>query len=265
MILMDLQLFAEGRDFFAEGFDDPDSDLNLENLDDEVEETTEETEPIPEEETEVEETTEEAVTENPQTLKVKYNKEERELTLEEATILAQKGLNYDKVVEKLSEFEQNRGLGYLEKLANRSGKSVEELVDFWEQQEQQEELNQLIQNNIPEEYAKEILENRNFRKSLEEKQRHEQIKEKQDQEYREFFEKFPDVKPDEIPQEVWQENEKGTPLKVAMMEYNYKKLETENAQLKNNQKNLLKGNPGGIAAKQHTETNDPFLDGFDSW
>lgn len=257
---MNLQLFSEiGEDAFMDAFND-----ELDNDTDGFEDT-EVTEPTPGEEQEVEENSqEETVTENPQTLKIKYNKEEKELTLEEATILAQKGLNYDKIVEKLSGYENNRGLGYLNKLAAQSGKSVEELVDFWEQQEQQEELNQLVQANIPEEYAKEILENRKFRQSLEEKQRHEQEKSKQDQEFKDFFNQFPNVKPEEIPSEVWEANKEGTPLRIAMMEYNYKKLETENAQLKNNQKNLLKGNPGGVTGKQHNESYDAFLDGFDS-
>ncbi|KIL35863.1 hypothetical protein SD71_10750 [Cohnella kolymensis] len=55
--------------------------------------------------TEVEDTkpTEEEAepTQEPQKLKIKYNHEEKEISLEEATTLAQKGLNYDKGIERV--------------------------------------------------------------------------------------------------------------------------------------------------------------------
>lgn len=40
-------------------------------------------------------------------VKVKYNKEEKELSLEEAAQYAQKGMNYDKVHEKVTKLEQD--------------------------------------------------------------------------------------------------------------------------------------------------------------
>lgn len=83
-----------------------------------------------------------------------------------------------------------------------------------EQQEQQR-IAELVEKNVPEEYAKEMVENKKFREQYEaEKQSKEQEVAKQEQ-FKEFLQAFPDVKAEEIPPEVWEEFDKGTPLKIA--------------------------------------------------
>ena len=61
-------------------------------------------------------------TENePFRLKVKYNHEELFLPEDEAVMLAQKGLNYDKVLQSLNELKSDKSLILLEKLSRECG------------------------------------------------------------------------------------------------------------------------------------------------
>jgi len=63
----------------------------------------------------------------PKTLTVKYNGEQMEISLEEAVVLAQKGMNYDHVVaERDSKYK--RELDVLERYAAMSGLSRDEYV-----------------------------------------------------------------------------------------------------------------------------------------
>ena len=69
-----------------------------------------------------------------QTLTVKYNGESREISLEEAVVLAQKGMNYDHVVaERDSKYK--RELDVLERYAAMSGMSRDEYVRHLEAEE----------------------------------------------------------------------------------------------------------------------------------
>ena len=250
------------NDDFELGFDGVDTPVETEAVTSEenvenVEETVDNVQPQ-------EQTEEQKVQEEIQKLKIKYNHEEMELPIDEVQVLAQKGMNYDKLQERLHQVENHVGLKYLEELAERSGTDVEGLVNYWRNQEHQQELNQLIQNNIPEEYAKEIIENRKFRQQLQQKEAEAQRKEAESREFKDFLDTFPDVKPEEIPPEVWEKNNNGIPLKFAYMEHEMSKLKNEINVLKNNNLNKKKAvvNPIGNA---NDENYDAFLDGFNSY
>lgn len=197
-------------------------------------------------------------------LRIKYNHEEMGLSQDEAAMLAQKGMNYDKLVEKVNTLSNDPARQYLEQLAARSDMSVDQLLDYWKAQEEENEINELISQNIPEEYAREMYESRKFREQLQAQQREQQQQERQNQEYREFFDNFPGVKPEEIPPEVWQINKSGVPLKYAYMEYQYKNLNTQNSMLRKNQENKRKAPGLGVTShgSKATGGGDPFLEGF---
>jgi hypothetical protein len=59
--------------------------------------------------------------------------------------------------------------------------------------------------------------------------------EKEQVELRAFIERFPDVKPGDIPMEVWQENARGTPLKFAYLDYVDRQKTVEIAKAKANE------------------------------
>lgn len=199
-----------------------------------------------------------------QKIKLKYNKQEMELPLTEVQALAQKGMNYDKVMEKLYQAENNPAINYLNELANRNGTTVDELVNYWREQEQQAELNQLIQSNIPEEYAREIMENRKWREQQQNIQKENEEKQRQELEFKDFFDSFQGVNPQDIPAEVWEKNQAGVPLKYAYMEYENQKIKAENKILLNNNTNKQKAvvTPTGNSSD---ENYDPFMDGWNSY
>jgi hypothetical protein len=199
-------------------------------------------------------------------LRIKYNKEELELDEEKARELAQKGLNYDKVQERLQALESDPRLSLVEQLAKESNMTVEEWVQAVHQQREQARLNELIEQNIPEDIAKEMLENRKFREQYESKQKEEQARAKQEAEYREFFQTFPDVKADQIPGEVWEAHQKGKSLVDAYTHYENKRLKEQLAVLKQNEENAKRAPVGSVTQHGTTEpaVEDDFLRGFNS-
>ena len=180
-------------------------------------------------------------------------------------------MNYDKVIERLNEVQNNPGLQYLNNLASKNGLTVDELVGYWQQQEEQQMINDLVQKNIPEEYAREMVESRKFREQLakekEQQTKMAETRQKEESEIKEFMDAFPDVKPDDIPKEVIDKVQAGTPLKYAYMEHQYSqltnKVKTLETNFKNTKKAPLKAGVSSFGGDEPTSEDD-FLKGFNS-
>lgn len=78
-------------------------------------------------------------TENQPKFKVKYNKEEKELSFDEAREYAEKGMNYDKVLSqrdeyqtKIDQYENSKSNKLLKAMAADRGMTVEQYVDAME-------------------------------------------------------------------------------------------------------------------------------------
>jgi hypothetical protein len=252
-------------------------DFEMDTTPDEVtEETVDETlEPFVDEveDTTPTEQTEEARQEALQALKVKFNHEEREIPIDEAIPLVQKGLNYDKVQERLQQLESDPRLTFVQELAEQFNMSPEEYISAVKQQREQEAINELVQQNIPEEYAKEMLESRKFREQLETERQTKAEEEKQNAEYNEFFNYFreangKDFNPDkdEIPPTVWEATQNGVPLKYAYMEHQNQQYKSQLQTLKQNVSNTKKAPVGSVTQHGSTElaVDDDFLKGFNS-
>lgn len=214
----------------------------------------------------VEETTEtaegqEQTEETPQMIKVKYNHEEREITLDEARELAQKGMNYDKQLEKLQQLESDPRLAFVESLAEQNNMSVDEYIEAVKVQREQEEINQLIQQNIPEDIAKELLESRKFRENFKAKEKETETQSKQEAEYKDFIESFPNVDAETIPAEVWEKASQGIPLKYAYMEHQNNELQSKMKILEQNKNNKEKAPIASTTV--HGSTSDFVEDDFD--
>lgn len=197
--------------------------LNLQTFAEEATESTESvetTEEVTEESTETEqiEQTEEAQP----FLNIKYNKEEKALSQEEAIELAQKGMNYDKVTGKLDEMKKYQDM--VSKLAEKQGYSLEEYenqMEVWEQEKIKEDY---INQGIPETMVDEFIEAKRLKDELN-AQKTEQ--EQNDKIYADiealetFVGKEIDVK--QLPDEVlnaWLGN--GIPLQYAYAYHNFK-------------------------------------------
>ncbi|WP_394139556.1 hypothetical protein [Cytobacillus oceanisediminis] len=270
LMKLDLQYFAEDEDFIL-----PD-DFQAETVEPEAvsEESFEESLDSVEETEQTEELTEQQQEEQRQAfLKVKYNKEEMELDEEAARELAQKGLNYDKVQERLQALESDPRLSFVEELAKEQGMTTEQYLDAVREYKEQEKLNELVQQNIPEELAKEILETRKMREEIQREKQSKADEAKKSAEFNEFFEFFKqtngrdfDTKNDQIPPEVWEANQKGVPLKYAYLEHHTKQLQSQLKTIKQNEENAKKAPVQGVTAHGSTETasEDDFMRGFNS-
>ena len=142
-------------------------------------------------------------------IEVKFNKETRELTKEEATNLAQMGLKYEQIE---SDFLR------LKNLAKSSGKSVDEYLKS-------------IENETKENHRKEIIEQSGGNKELAEYVLSLEGK-TPDNDFEELRLMFPDIKEkDELPKEVIEySNNRGKNLLDSFLRYLYenKRKEIEN-------------------------------------
>jgi hypothetical protein len=226
-------------------------------------ETVEDTTPTEQTETERQEAL--------QALRVKFNHEEREIPIDEAIPLVQKGLNYDKTLERLQALESDPRLSFVEELASQFGMDVPTYLEAVKQQREDERLNELLQQNIPEEYAREMLENRKFRDQFEAEKKAKAEEAKKNQEFTEFFDYFREANgreftpgQDNIPDEVLANKE--VPLKFAFMQHENNQLRQQLQTLKQNQSNAQKAPVGSVTNHGSTETasEDLFMQGFNS-
>lgn len=205
--------------------------------------------------------------------KVKYNHEEQELGYDEAVPLIQKGMNYDKLQERIGQLESDPRLSFIEELANEQGMDVNEYLDAVKSAREDAELRKLVESNIPEEYAKEMLENRKFRDQQKEEQQKKADEEKKNAEFGEFFEFFKqandrdyDPGKDQIPQEVWDAHAQGTPLKFAYMQHHNQQLKSQLKTFKQNETNAKRAPVGSLTSfgSDEAKSEDEFLKGFNS-
>lgn len=210
--------------------------------------------------------------------KIKYNKEEvTPESLEDLIENYQKGLNYDKKVQELDNLQNSRLEKYAKEKADALGISVDEYMNqveaYEKQQERQreaDELEDLINAGTPESIAKELIASRQQRKQIQQElndikaEREADRKEKEkNKEYQDFLKEFPDVNPESIPKEVFEEAEKSS-LSNAYMKWKLKDLEKQISISKTNEKNKQSSigsttESGGVAEKHE---KDLFLEGL---
>lgn len=254
-------------------------ELETENLFEDYEPTSEtvEEEPATEtaENTESSETTEE-VAETPWELDVKFNGEERILGKDEARILAQKGLNYDRFYEPL------------ERLARANDMSVGDYVNRLESTQNQYEVEKEMDNlrndpkyeNVSDEVLEEIAQSRvkDF-KGQREQYFNEQTQKQNDLEQQRvqrevdlFLEEYPEFKdkdPNSLDPKVYEFVRQGYTLLEA---YNkFQRLNTAKSQAESKAKiNQLneanKKKALGNTTNAGSSQEDAFLSGFlNSW
>jgi hypothetical protein len=243
-------------------------------------EAVEDTTPTEETEAEAHETTEEepevqetGIIDPNFKLKIKYNSEEVELDADRARELAQKGMNYDKVQEKLQALETDPRLSFVERMAQRNDMTVEQYLQAVEQQERQDQINELVSQGVSEHLAERLIESEKKWERLETKEKEQAEEQKKNEEFTQFFDYFRqangrDYVPnqDVIPENVWQAVDQGESLKNAYMAHENQQLRTQLSTLKQNQSNAQKAPVGSVTAHGGTEiaAEDDFMKGFNS-
>ena len=270
------------EDFFSE----VDSEVIAENIDEgkeEVSEGEENDEPqIPTEDSENNSQSEQEVDFKPllDALKgkIKYNKEDVTVeSIEELINGYQKGLNYDKKLQELENLQNSKLEKYARAKAEQLGITVDEYMDRVEKyeeaqkrQQEEDELEQLISNGMPDTLARELIALRqtrhDFQKEINDlKQEKELAKQEaeKNKEYQDFLDSFPDVNPKDIPKEVFEEAEKSS-LSNAYMKWKIKNLETQLSVAEQNKKNESStvGSVTDTGTTKEKHERDLFLEGF---
>jgi hypothetical protein len=183
---------------------------------------------------------------------VKYNKEERQVSYDEAPDYIQKGMNYDKVNQRVGEYESQ-----LSRMQNLMGyQSQEELMQALDEYEQQQESQRYEDAGIDKDQFNQLVENHPDMQYAREMRQKEQETQKFNNEANELFAEFPDLKADQIPATVWQLKEsKGLSLLDSYLRVSYKSLgqQKEQEAIQKLQQNAI-SSPGalGLGAEHNT-------------
>lgn len=210
---------------------------------------------------------------------IKYNKEPVQIdSLEDLITNYQKGLNYDKKVQELEDLQNSKLEKYAKTKADELGISVEEYMNRVEQYEKDqqeakeaEELDEMVENGVPNELAKEILAGRQLRleyqqlkNELRDWKESTKAEEEKNKEYEEFLDKFPEVNPEDIPKEVF-EDAQNSSLTEAYMKWKLDDYKKQLKVAKTNEKNYGAsiGSVTDTGKTEETHKKDPFLEGFE--
>lgn len=211
--------------------------------------------------------------------KIKYNKESVNVeSIEDLITGYQKGLNYDKKLQELENLQNSKLEKYAKQKAAELGITVDEYMDQVEQYEkdqqkarEEEQLEEMISNGVPDSIAREVIATSQLRRELQKKEN--ELKEKEalekkeaekNREYEEFLDRFPDVNPEDIPKEVFEDAQTSS-LSDAYMRWQIKDLQNKLSIAKTNEKNR-EASVGGVTETGSTSekhSKDLFLEGFD--
>lgn len=214
----------------------------------EVSEATPDNETLESEQTD---TTEAETTATPEAkLKLNFMGEEKEITLDEARTLAQKGLNHDRLQEKWESSKST--LNAFEEIARKAGfvdvhghGDIEAYKTAANEQLKQREIDEITQGTqLPPELAEELYLSRKDRAERQaeiDKQKSEQVRNEQFSEllsfYKEVHGKDFDPATTKLPEEIFIAMEKGIPPKYAYAEYVTRQSLAEKAIEKQNEEN----------------------------
>ena len=209
--------------------------------------------------------------------KVKYNGEAVDIpSIDDVVANYQKGLNYDNLKAK-SEKSENAVLDYINTKAKSMNMTPEQYIEKVKSYEQEQvkaknerAIAEMTANGVPEDIAREIIETRALRETLqkekaelEEQKKLAESEKQKDKEYQEFLKAYPGIEVDKIPQEVF-EKAKGSNLLSAYREYENRLLKEQIKQMEQNQKNASTSVVVPVGNTADEESKDAFLMGFDS-
>ena len=239
-----------------------------------------EEEPTPEESEAEPETSEEAeeTEETPDTfeLGIRYNGQDMKLSRDEATTLAQKGMNYDKMYQRLQELQNDPIRQKFDRLASEAGMTTEEYANrmelFLEQSNIQriarefKDQNPDISDDVATKYAEKAYA---AQKAQTERQRADTIRQQKQtednallQEVQSFSERYPDVDIKTLPDEVIDDINSGTPLETAWLRHQNREFLKRITNNETNAKNKAKST-GSVSDNQGgSGGGDDFIKGL---
>jgi hypothetical protein len=154
-------------------------------------------------------------------IKVKYDKQEMEIPYDEAVQHIQKGMNYERAVEraKAEAYQQARDTYIAEQGYEWLGKPITTEAEYNQALKEKEIYDNLQNQSLPDEVISEILEGRRDREERQKEKEYAKQQQKQEEDYKQFFKYFADengrsfdAAQDTIPDEVWQSVNNGKSL-----------------------------------------------------
>lgn len=215
-----------------------------------------------------EESDEEAEEPESEKFTVKFNGEEKELNREELIAAAQKGLNYDKIKGRLDSWESGTIHQALKAAAGKAGMSIDDYAKYMlenSEADAQLEAERELRNKYPGAPAEMIRELAGYRTKAAESGTKAQEQSAEEKAWAEALREYPDIKVDEIPEEVQEDIRGGATPLMAYMRHEIrelKKQQKENAAKEKNAKNK-KSSLGSLSSSGSSAKKDPFLEGYD--
>lgn len=173
------------------------------------------------------------------TFDLKYMGEIKTVGREEVVTLAQKGLNYDRIlgerdtakaeVSRLQEYEN-----FLQELAGPDNLSIEDLIDSTRAEvlAQKEGIDPAVAlQRIKLDRDKRAFEAQKSKEQADQRAKQAE-EERQQEDFKRFVQAYPGVKAQDIPAEVWEKVRGGVPLVTAYAQHENKQLREENEALK---------------------------------
>lgn len=208
-------------------------------------------------------------------LDIRYNGQNQTLNREQATTLAQKGMNYDKINERLQQALNNPVLKVLESNAKKAGMSVEDYANRMAQFQDTMNIQQIAKefksqhqdasDEVATAYANEVYKNRLAdiaKKDAEAAKASEQAEQnKLIAEVQAFTQRFPDVDIEKLPADVIDDINAGTPLMEAYLSYENQQLRNRLSNHDTNEKNK-NNSVGKVSDNSGSGKTDPFLEGL---
>ena len=199
----------------------------------------------------------------PEMFTVRFNGEDLELSREELIKNAQKGLNYDHVLQQRDELRNSRELQILDRFAKESGLTREQYLDELEKMAEQRAVEAEMNNGVPEDAARQLVRYRKAEAEAQGLKAAEQLKteekQRRQQEIAEFVKEYPEVK--EFPQEVLDKIAAGESPLTAYRAYENRELKVRLAAMEQNAKNR-KTSVGSMKGDGAGGEVDDFLSGF---
>jgi hypothetical protein len=272
-------------EFESTGGDGFDSDIaDSDGFDDEstesavmIDKETPEEKPADEEEKPAEDT--KPAEETPKTFKVKYNHQEIEVPEDQAGILIQKGMGFDKAIERAQQEGIDKYIASFGYTNPVTGELIKSKAEYDQALHDKEIYERYQSQGLPDEFIQELMESKKFREeSKAEKARQEEARiefEKQEaikKDAVDFFSWFKaengrafDVEKDTMPPEIWQAHLNGANLIAEYAKYENKILKQRTKTLSQNNENLKRTPVGGVTSHGSDKPgpDDAFLQGFD--
>jgi hypothetical protein len=200
--------------------------------------------------------------------KAKFNHQPVEIkSIDDVVANYQKGMNYDKLQEKLNAIQNDPRLGKFDKVVE-AGKLLgyqteDELIEmlFNTYYESQAQTQGLTPEQIKKDY--ELTQRENAQTA---KEKHAQQTQQRDETYNRFFQAYPNVQVKDIKPETWAKVRAGVDLVAAFAEQRNQELEAKLRIQEQNKKNESRAPVGGTTNHGAGEpgVKDPFIEGFDS-